>query len=119
MNPGREMDQLVAEKVTGWQIGSHNGLSNLSPEGSRWCRERNPMEGIPYYSTDIAAAWEVVEKLHLSGFTVYSGLVGPLEPHAIAKIIGRGRECEVKAETAPHAICLAALRAINALLSQP
>jgi hypothetical protein len=55
MPAGREMDRLIAEKVMGWSV---NGVTAYSPTGSAndasrdWCL---------HYSTEIAAAWEVVE----------------------------------------------------------
>lgn len=69
MPAGREMDALVAEKVMGcwvkvrtlgtdsptrlWSCGCTGEKSHNGPAGS----------GLLPYSTDIAAAWEVVEKL--------------------------------------------------------
>lgn len=56
----REIDALVAEKVMGM----------LPPEGKRtWWGLPGAHGGYsvpPHYSTDVSAAWRVVEKLHLS-----------------------------------------------------
>ena len=49
MKPGRELDALVVEKVMGWKWLS----------GNPWAP-----------STDIAAAWEVLEKMRERGYTV-------------------------------------------------
>lgn len=72
---------------------------------------------VPHYSTDIAAAWEVVERSRKThSFTVSSEWE-------------HSWHCEVKwhledntqgdswaqADAAPHAICLAALKAVGAL----
>ena len=56
--PGREMDALVAEKVMGWiRYNDSQGW----PSGAKHTGNRR--RSYPRYSTDIAAAWEVVEKL--------------------------------------------------------
>ncbi len=56
MEPGRDMDARIAILLFGW----------------RW-QSFNPREGLPAvatYSTDIGAAWAVVEKLRDLGFMV-------------------------------------------------
>src|SRR3990172_8418422 len=63
---GRELDALVAEKVMGWTI---TAWASGEPWGNREIFEpsgRGPHRKaahVPTYSTDIAAAWEVVQKL--------------------------------------------------------
>lgn len=54
MKPGREMDALIAEKVMGW---------SQTPEGFYEMDSVGRMTILPKFSTDIAAAWEVVEEL--------------------------------------------------------
>ena len=61
MKPGRELDALVAGRVMGWRPPRFDdfgdiGRSIVESEG------RDLFEP-PRYSTDISAAWEVVEKL--------------------------------------------------------
>jgi hypothetical protein len=86
MKPGRELDALVAEKVFGWTYwrskhghwiidtpdGRHfeplfGKVRNYDPETSERLPDPNWWDGLsdelPYYSTDIAAAWEVVARL--------------------------------------------------------
>lgn len=100
MEAGRELDALVAEKVMGLPIEGTK-LSQYS-----WTH--------PPYSTDIAAAWEVAEAAKL--FTkkmlvlahdgrnwIVCEEVTPSGPH---HIYGSG-------DTAPLAICKAALEAIG------
>jgi hypothetical protein len=55
MPAGREMDALIAEKVM-----------KLKMEGSHhyWMNGAGAVASIPRYSTDIAAAWDVVEKIN-------------------------------------------------------
>lgn len=66
MKPGLELDRMIAEKVMGWKnvkvvTASGTGLGQLQGE--------MPKDGIyhtrkvPEFSRDIAAAWEVVEKI--------------------------------------------------------
>lgn len=54
MGPGREMDAAVAEQVMGWKRN-----------GGFWQRERQIVAPIGSWSpsTDIDAAWKVVEKM--------------------------------------------------------
>ena len=75
MEAGREMDALVAEKVMGWKWDASNPLQHLlfGPDGAIgaviFYDGRANDGGIvqpldcPYYSTDIATAWEVVERI--------------------------------------------------------
>ena len=110
MLPGRELDAVIAEKIMelevvrnkkgGWSIGEANyWYTNDEPGGVL----SNPL---PEYSTDIAAAWEVVEKLQK---------LNPL--HIRSDITGRWFvSCgpfNASASTAAHAICLAALKAVG------
>jgi hypothetical protein len=106
----RDIDRLIAERVMGW--------TNLSVTGSRFgtTPDGKPHRIIPQYSTEISAAWEIVEKLRLSG---YQGGLEWAKPEP-------GYECAFGslpfpldekqfswAETAPLAICLAALKVME------
>lgn len=107
MKPGRYLDAMVAEKVMGWRHdpGTYEGSRYLlDPAGAR--------SAIPNYSTDIAAAWEVVEKL--KGATAHFQLQSI--PGGWSTRIFRvpaGLSNEEIADTAPMAICLAALKAVG------
>jgi hypothetical protein len=61
----REIDALVAEHVMGWKRMVHEGkplwLTDHSVSVGTTHIDGTP--NCPFYSTDIAAAWEVVEKL--------------------------------------------------------
>lgn len=110
MKPGRELDALVAEKVM--------GLTSSEVEIHRQFWLDGCFSNLPHYSTDIAAAWEVVEKL-----------TSKKQPHFQLSLCDSYTEnpkwCAefdldrpfkrviAKAETAPHAICLAALKAVG------
>jgi len=129
MEVGRELDALVAEKVMGWKY------SQVSPNTERFfCREYGQQSGWwlrpemdtedgwacakcsdvpPSYSTDIGAAWEVVEKkggchLHWLADRQYWNCQFWGKP----TFGGVGT-----ATTAPHAICEAALKAVEDHLS--
>ena len=104
MDAGRELDKLVAEKVTG---------KSFNPE---WIHISC---NLPHYSTKIQDAWEVVEKLgnwHGFDFILW------LEPESNGQWHAgwfeqshegpESRASEVAA-TAPLAICLAALKAVG------
>ena len=77
MEPGRELDTLIAEKVMGWQwvqaVDDWGQLRRFLAEPSDW-RDYTPADmqtplrasplwdyEVPRYSKDIAAAWDVVE----------------------------------------------------------
>ena len=101
MQPGRELDALVAEKVMGYKVRDEEHYEVPPLRAIYW---------IPKYSTDIAAAWMVVEKL--------KGLEPELswsdEDHCWFVHFQKSRPsiCPFGI-TAPHAICLAALKAIG------
>lgn len=109
MKAGRELDALVAEKVMGWDLVPTRHLVRLRyfrqpGTDSRAARERCYL---PRYSEDIAAAWGVVEKL--------SGYERKLEEcsEGWCFTFEAGEEFWGQADTAPLAICLAALKAVG------
>lgn len=64
---GRELDALVAEKVMGWsQSEFGHATLYLTPPG----QPRDVVRATPHYSTDIADAWMVVEKLNRPDMTL-------------------------------------------------
>jgi hypothetical protein len=110
LKPGRELDALVAEKVMGLLVIEPLRL---------YYRHPTVTDEIPEYSTEIAAAWEVVEKIKTQvkaetdsrDFTIMyvdnKWLVG------WALEYDGGMDKLVSADTAPHAICLAALKVVS------
>lgn len=66
MEPGRELDKLIAEKVMGLETGSIGSRLVVMQRGhgcgTYECQKFHPRT-MPEYSADIAAAWEVVSKL--------------------------------------------------------
>lgn len=118
LKPGRELDALVAEHVMGWE--PQTDISALTdagypPNGEDWhaitgfSKDEVNICWYPRYSTDIAAAWEIVASL--TGFNTLGG--------KIFKLTFDGHFCctlgdsYAHGETAPHAICLAALKGVG------
>lgn len=108
IEPGRELDVLVAEKVMRWkpfsggfriQTGQIRTLESVS--GSR---SFHP-------STDISAAWEVRQRIHetIGGTKIIS--VCDEFPEECQIWDGR-KYISVRANTVPEAICKAALLAV-------
>ena len=134
MKPGRELDALVAEKVMGYVIGNDPHFEGAGPkivsgphwiteDGTEptWQRENEWPITCLFYSTDIAAAWEVVEKLCNwdadDNMLTLKGQAG--DPKNAddpghwwkAEISGTSGKFMGEADTVPEAICLAALKA--------
>ena len=94
LQAGHELDALVAEKVMGWAPGER---------------------GTPAFSTSIAAAWEVVEKMRADKLSVtltgyWEGSTGKWWVNVLDNV---ETVATVRTDTAPHAICLAALKAVE------
>jgi hypothetical protein len=113
--PGKDLDSLIAEKIMGWKKIELSvpfyGLYWMwgKKEGCLY----HDIQECPKYSTDIAAAWQVVDKLKdymcelefdfgyenriWAMFTV-AGIIDELHP-----------SFQSEGKSAAHAICLAAL----------
>ena len=120
----RERDALVAEKVMGME--SHDGefyrpsVDSYAPPGHMVLAGPRP------YTTDISAAWEVVEKMEADDFwakltrkteTYYAGRPDIPEWHCWLRCVGAGTRGDHTAYhvSAPLAICIAALKAVGAV----
>jgi hypothetical protein len=109
---GRELDALVAEKVMGLEIEK---IAN----GHMWFRDgvtlRSP---IPHYSTDIAAAWHVVEHLNAQSITVEITALVSRANRSVRHIVYtyNNETCMPRDQaiesSAPYAICVVALKAL-------
>jgi hypothetical protein len=75
MPAGREMDALVAEKVFGRKTAWFSGPGGPVITGGTMAKV-STWTPIKPYSTDIAAAWEVVEKMISNGWRFYLRAVG-------------------------------------------
>jgi hypothetical protein len=129
MVAGRALDAEVDRVVFGHRVRM------LASGGAQWWGETEAFTGwhnVPPYSTDIAAAWLVVEKLTAEGYWMSlegwdkNTLLeaswtasfwcdrGACSVHGGPSDSGHGSG-DVSADTAPLAICRAALAAPNAL----
>lgn len=149
MNPGPELDALVAEKVLGWRWAKINpathqnayvrdltvGARFLRPPTTDLTDPKGPYlpadmsEPVwsewdaPHYSTNIVLAWEVVEKVgrlfmlrFVRGKVWEASFFDEYDYEWVVRETVDGRRRDVdpsEAPTAPHAICLAALRAVG------
>lgn len=118
MKAGREMDALVAEKVMGWKRFAV--CDKLHPPYMEETRHTFA-HGFPDYSTDITAAWEVAEKMRVAVMPIDGGgwaakdiSIDATHGTELYIIPGSDEECYgwTKADTAPLAICRAALKAV-------
>ncbi len=107
---GRELDALVAEKVMGRERFPGDPKMLTCRNDGLSCT--NPVEPEPY-STDIAAAWQVMERLRdLCHFTVMRQIV-PSGWTVDAVFNDSIFVTSVFNESAPLAICLVALKAVG------
>jgi hypothetical protein len=119
MQAGAHLDHLVAARVMVWGFSSDDiarglegGFTDATGEVVRLASEWSP-------STNIAHAWEVVDRLRLCLIPVEDGLwmagipddMGYWSKHGIAD--GHVNHCAA-AETPALAICRAALKAVGA-----
>lgn len=108
MNPGRELDAKVAELVYGKKVAdTKSGFGRtdkhaVNPDGSYTV--------IPHFSTHIAAAWEIRNKVKIKRVTW-------IEEGKEMAHYGEGENDFAIGETAAHAICLAALKAVEQVSS--
>lgn len=118
---GHALDALIAEQVMGWKVDPFQEGGNITtcyPDRRRehgyWIHEMQLGNGGWSPSRDIAAAWEVVEKLRTdtywlqiatcnAGWNVQIGEIGKFLQHVVDV-----------AGTLPLAICRAALKTVAA-----
>lgn len=124
---GRELDALVAEKVTGyaWERDGDDYALMRVPGTNQCAMEINRGERyyalLPRFSTDIAAAWEVVDAMRQRGFAFKMFRADSTDDSAKtwAAFAPSGSDivdetyAEAPDDTAPLAICRAALAAVG------
>ena len=113
---GRELDEAVAQHVMGWKIIEAKDLPR-----NHWPWRKADGEytyALPAYSTDLYAAWEVVEKMreynmafHAKGWIKTSGVEVRFSDW-YAENGGNGKIAYAIASTPERAICRAALRGV-------
>lgn len=125
MNAGIELDILIAEKIFGLEVvknksGSKRGgfyYSVGEPDWDDFYGDMQLANPVPIYSLDIATAWEVVEKLFELGWdcevSMYRAEQGPRYRVDVRVIEHQEHGATEFADTAPLAICLAALKALE------
>ncbi len=120
IKPGPELNTLIAEKVMGWTLTEEKGPNSYdyfcwkSADGKVGHSNNMFMP-----STNIADAWKVVEKLRDKSLQfelrVSPGTLWIVWVARLSMIPFQEDEllAEAKGDTAPYAICLAALKAIE------
>lgn len=103
MTAGPELDALVADKVMGLTV-------EKTVFGDFVIKMAYVNHVIPHYSTDIVAAWEVVEKLKSQSVVLNYG--EDTQGWECSFIVGGKRYTSVRS-IITHAICLAALSAVG------
>lgn len=102
MKAGSELDGLIAEKVMGWKEDKYRGVMGWL-DGHIFHSSFKP-------STNIEDAWKVLEKLIQLGAEINVGFYEQWDCSIDYPI---GCNWLVQTETAPLAICLAALEAVG------
>lgn len=117
LKTGRELDTLIAEKVMGWkwfpcEMNPHQKILSLDEvTAPKLFIGQAVIDLVPRYSTDIAAAWEVVEKLHAEGLQItYTPSNGWFVELGTGHYMENSNDIEM---TFPLAACLAALKAVE------
>ena len=137
MNAGRELDARIHTdvmdivwdetrcRICGWPLAPYPEAGCIVRSCSTRPAPRQRADAIPAYSTDISAAWMVVDKLHEGrhkGFarvvTVHDFWPGYAECEIVSEPEGGSQPREhwpsvfVSGSTPAHAICLAALEVL-------
>jgi hypothetical protein len=115
----RELDAEVAQKAMGY---AYDGVAWWTHSSG----QRTSVDGLPRFSTDIAAAWRVVERItdpdgpfgaqKWSFGMEYSSVIGWVVDFTPRTRHPKAREYpafQAQATTAPEAICRAALKAVE------
>lgn len=127
MQAGREMDAVVAERVMGRRATMlPTSLSEADPHVVDYSISRG-FSRCPSYSTSIAAAWEVVEKMDSLGWYLTldrlhqkeAGRFWRCEWMKYTEEDERCGDCWEDGDTPAHAICRAALQALASVPPAP
>jgi hypothetical protein len=121
LTSGKALDIVVAEQVMGWQLEKDeerikrlNGYLAYDAERRWW---RMPTGGWyhkpPDYSSDIAAAWQVVEIMNRQEYRLHL-IQSDFENDASFVRDGMNVNC-IREKSVPEAICKAALQVISNL----
>lgn len=128
MKPGRELDALVAEKVMGFRhyissewkglVRTEGQISQIEMH-AKFDEPISPLKFVPPYSTAIEAAWEVIQEcIRVRKEFKLEWRREPDEGWECSlelfdKIYDGPYNFTATSESAPHAICLAALKLVE------
>jgi hypothetical protein len=114
VKPSRELDVLVAEKVMGWTHVARSPMDGALL-GTMPIYLASASNEVPHYSTDMAAAWAIVELGRGSFWNDLFELSANEGEEGTWHLDTNGDNdgCCMTAETAPLVICLAALRCVG------
>jgi len=140
MGPGEKLDALVAEKVMGWRevrkvtsfeagADPYTGLPFTGYFGGPPdFPEENIGQPVPAFSVDIADAWLVVEEMAKRSNALALQAPGSTDMNEAYRKFTRWTAdfgtnnisgyTEANGDTAPHAICLAALKIVGYSFSE-
>lgn len=108
MKAGRELDALVAKHVM--------HLLDVDKQHGQWMFDGGIRLPVPNYTTSIGYAWDVVERMrkwHDRGLIFKAYPVGFRFDYSAVFQARDSEQWSANAETAPLAICLAALKAVG------
>ena len=111
MKAGRELDALVAEKMMGWKYipDKQERKSWISTLWVNWKDSKGTTQLlVPSYSTSIAAAWLVEERIKELGLE-------PEYSEALLDLTDASEHFEL-IHASPEDRCLAALKAVECML---
>ncbi len=112
MQPGRELDAVVAEKVFGRLVTWNRAFQYLTDEEKK--SDMRSFVTVPEYSTNISVAWEVEERIQLLGLSDEYGFQLYLVTEAGEMVDGIHNINTFKmAHSSPEQRCKAALIAIQ------
>ena len=100
MPAGREMDELIAHKIMGYIDGKK---THQTAKGYWWSTTH-----IPNYSSGISSSWEVVDEFYSMTLDKYSNGAEWI-CYIVGERDGKNTDGNSTADTAPLAICRAAL----------
>lgn len=114
MNPGRDLDKLIAEKVFGRKTKVVFNDWHYEVPSQKCGSDIIGYVPVPRYSIHMACAMDVATKVNQLGYSV--GLFIATESGFRARLANGSEVSEATSdENLAHAICLAALKAVNAL----
>lgn len=106
MQPGRELDKLVAEKIFSAKVDWYDEAGKCNTDSDM------DFARLKFYSRDIEAAWEVFEYFPYNQVELIKAMH---EYWCIFRSLRDDNDEEIAelGVSAPHAICLAALKTVG------